>query len=428
MQKANPVHEKEKFDAVRPFVVMAKPVGSACNMRCSYCYYLQTEGSNPVGRMSEETLERFIGNYIASSKGPVVSFTWHGGEPTLAGLDFYREAVVLQKKLLPEGWECWNNLQTNALALDEAWCSFLQQEHFDVSLSIDGDRENHDLHRRDVLQQDTYERVASAVRMLQRYGIEPDLLCTVTSEASKNGRRIYRALRDFHTGWIQFIPIVVRRGEEGVTPESVSAASYGQFLKEVFSEWLYHDLDRTEVQLFSEMALVLSGKQANLCWMRKTCGDVPVVEKDGSVFSCDHFVRREFRLGSIRESGLSELMVSPAQIRFGREKRDGLSETCLSCPWLELCNGGCPKDRFLPLPHETVKQYFLCEGLKDFFSYAVPRLKEAMRLSMKGQTRQQIMEELTRQERERFRGLSRNDPCPCGSGKKLKKCCLQYCP
>ena len=416
--------EKER----RPFAVMAKPVGSACNMRCTYCYYLHTEGSNDKGRMSREVLERLIRDAITSSPGPVVSFTWHGGEPTLAGLPFYREAVALQKKMLPAGWECWNNLQTNGLALDKEWCAFLRQEHFDVSLSIDGDRANHDLFRKDTAQRPTYERIAASIRLLQQHGIEADLLCTVTAAASKNGKQIYRALREFQTGWMQFIPIVVRKGETSVTEESVLPEKYGTFLKEVFSEWLFHDLDRTEVQLFSEMALVLSGTPANLCWMREECGDVPVAEKDGSVYSCDHFVKPQYRIGSLQDTSLRDLVDSPAQREFGMRKKTGQPRACRECEWRMFCHGGCPKDRFLPTEGETEKQYFLCEGLKDFFAYAVPRLKEAMRLSALGRSRQQIMEELTLQERARFKGLSRNDPCPCGSGKKLKKCCLKYCP
>ena len=411
----------------KPFVVMAKPVGSACNMCCSYCYYLHTAGSSAGGRMSDKLLERMIRSYVEAAEGPVISFTWHGGEPTLAGLQFYKDAVTLQKKYLPEGWQCWNNLQTNGLALDEQWCEFLSREHFDVSLSLDGDRQNHDRIRRDTAGSATYDRVAQNVSLLKSFGIRPDLLCTVTASAAENGKRIYRALRELDTGWMQFIPIVVRDEGGKVTDVSVSPEAYGAFLKEVFSEWIFHDLDKTEVQLFSEMALVLSGQPANLCWMRETCGDVPVVEKDGSVFSCDHFVRQEYCIGSLLESDFSELMDSPAQNRFRREKKESLPSACRTCPWLALCNGGCPKDRFSDAPGGG-KRYYLCEGLQSFFSYAVPRLKNAMELSSRHIPRNTIMEMLTGQERNRYRGVSRNDPCPCGSGKKFKKCCLKYLP
>ena len=411
-----------------PFVVMAKPVGSACNMRCSYCYYLHAAGSSPVGRMSDETLESLIRDYIQSAPGPVVSFTWHGGEPTLAGLDFYRRAATLQKRYLPEGWQCWNSLQTNGLLLDESWCAFLAEERFDVGLSIDGIAAVHDAFRPDAAGQPTYARTVEAVRLLQRNGIQPDLLCTVTSTASQNGDAVYRALRALGTGWIQFIPIV-RRDEAGqVTPDSVSPEQYGTFLKDVFAAWIFHDLDKAEVQLFSEMALVLSGQEANLCWMRGRCGSVPVIEKDGGVYACDHFVRPEYRIGAIGEDSLATLMTSARQADFGKAKEASLTAACRACPWLSLCNGGCPKDRFARTESGEEGQYYLCAGLRDFFAYAVPLLKEAMRLSTLRKSRQEIMDALVRQERERYRDVSRNDPCPCGSGRKFKSCCQRRCP
>ena len=421
-------HTPSPDAARRPFAVMAKPVGSACNMRCAYCYYLHTAGSSPVGKMSRDTLERFIRAYIRSAPGPVVSFTWHGGEPMLAGLDFYRDAVALQRKYLPEGWECWNNLQTNALALDGAWCGFLAEAHFDVGVSIDGTQAIHDAFRADAAGGKTYARIVEGICLLQRHGVQPDLLCTVTQKTAENGAQVYRALRDLGTGWMQFIPIVCRDEQGQVTEDSVSPGAYGEFLKDVFAQWLFHDLDKTEVQLFSEMALVLSGQEANLCWMRETCGHVPVIEKDGGVYACDHFVRPEYRIGSLLEEDLAALMAGPRQTAFGLRKKAGLTAHCRSCPWLSLCHGGCLKDRFALSPDGEAGQYYLCEGLKAFFAYAVPRLKGAMALSARKKSRQEIMDTLARQEREVYRGVSRNDPCPCGSGRKFKHCCQRRCP
>ncbi|MDR0470079.1 MAG: radical SAM protein, partial [Peptococcaceae bacterium] len=200
-----------------PFVVMAKPVGSRCNLQCGYCYYLGTvyPGQNPrQPRMTDETLERFIRSYIGASAGPLVNFTWHGGEPVLAGLDFYKLAVELQKRYLPDGWTCWNNLQTNGLLLDDDWCAFLAEEHFDVGLSIDGAQWIHDLYRKDHVGGGSYQAAAEAIRRLQAHGVQPDLLCTVTSSSADEPLAVYRALRGLHTGWIQFIPIV-RRDHEG---------------------------------------------------------------------------------------------------------------------------------------------------------------------------------------------------------------------
>jgi len=377
--------------------------------------------------MSRGTLERLIASYIASASGPVVSFTWHGGEPTLAGLDFYRDVVEIQRQYLPEGWECWNSLQTNGLLLDDAWCDFLAEARFDVGLSIDGTRALHDSFRPDAAGNPTWERVRAAAGRLQERGLQPDLLCTVTAETARHGREVYESLRDIGSGWMQFIPIVVREGGD-VTADSVTAELYGRFLRDVFSAWFFHDMGRTEVQLFSETALALSGREPNLCWLRRECGHVPVVEADGSVFACDHFVRPDHRLGSLKDTELGALVSGAMQTAFGAAKRTALTAHCRACPWLEICGGACPKDRLARSPEGEEGQYFLCAGLEAYFSYAVPLLREAMRLSARRTPPQEIMAQLARRERERFRGVSRNDPCPCGSGKKYKSCCLRLVP
>ena len=205
-----------------PFVVMAKPVGSRCNMRCHYCYYLekgQYSAHEKQSRMSFKLLEKLIRQTIEASAGPVVSFTWHGGEPTLAGLDFYKKAVELEKKDLPRGWQVWNNLQTNGLLLSDEWCRFLRENRFDVGLSIDGSQTVHDQNRRDLGGQGTWDRVRRGVERLQKAGIQPDLLCTVNSASLTDPLGVYRALRDFGTGWMQFFHIVVRFPDGAFSPE-----------------------------------------------------------------------------------------------------------------------------------------------------------------------------------------------------------------
>ena len=419
----------------RSFALMVKPVGALCSMRCAYCYYLNTDIDTRTARMDRDLLETMIRSYIDASGGPVVSFTWHGGEPALAGLGFYREAVRLQKKYLPDGWECWNSLQTNGLALDDEWCAFLAENRFDVGISIDGTGPLHDRYRKDASGAGTYTRVYEAVQRLKRYGILPDLLCTVTEETAAQGKEVYRNLKAMETGWMQFIPIVVRDGSGRVSPVSVTPEAYGRFLKEVFFEWVFHDLGKTEVQLFSEMALVLSGNEANLCTMKETCGEVPVVERDGGVYACDHFVNRAHKIGDLTENSLEEITASGKQKAFGDEKRK-LPGECLSCPYRKLCNGGCPKDRFFPREegdetpgaHPDSAPYYLCKGYRYFFDYAVPRLKRVMELSSQRKQNEEIMKILTAEERAALRKLSRNDPCPCGSGLKYKNCCIRYCP
>jgi uncharacterized protein len=413
------------------FVVMAKPVGPLCNMECSYCYYLDTAGLYKPQhrfRMSDALLETYIHQYIEASPGPVVLFIWHGGEPVLAGLDFFRHAVELQKHYLPHGWTCWNNLQTNGTLLDEKWCSFLAEAHFDVGLSIDGTRWLHDTYRKDRRGRGTYERAVAAVRRLQAHDIQPDLLCAVTSKAAKEPINTYRELRSLNTGWIQFIPIVRRTTDGQVTPESVTGEAYGHFLSAVFSEWLYNDVGKVNVQLFAEMSLVYSGGDANLCWMAPTCGRVLIIEHDGSVYACDHFVTGEHRIGDLDSSNLASLVDSPGQRRFGNEKRDRLPLQCRSCRWLLVCNGGCPKDRFALAENGEPGLNFLCSGLRQFFAHAEKPLKKLMELKSRGLSPETIMAELRSEALARWRGVGRNDPCPCGSGRKAKQCCWYLRP
>lgn len=410
----------------KPFVVMAKPVGPACNLACSYCYYLETAHfyTNPHQfRMSDAMLELYIRQYIAASSGPNILFVWHGGEPTLAGLDFYRRAVEVQKKFLPKGWTCWNNLQTNGILLDDEWCSFLGDNHFDVGLSIDGTRWLHDACRKNHQGKGTYEQAASAICHLQSHGIQPDLLCVVTSAIAKEPANVYRALRDFNTGWIQFIPIIRHAQDGQVTQDSVSGEAYGQFLSAVFDEWLYHDFGKLNVQMFAEMLLVWSGGTSNVCWMAPTCGRVLIVEHDGSVYSCDHFVTPEHLIGDIENSTLSELIDSPVQRHFGDDKRDKLPSQCRSCSWLPVCNGGCPKDRFALADNGESELNYLCSGLKQFYAYAEKPLKRVIEYMKQGLNSETILSELRKDLAARWKGIGRNDPCPCGSGRKAKNCC-----
>ncbi len=410
----------------RAFTVMAKPVGSICNMRCSYCYYLGTDSLSltPERRtMPQDLLEKFICQYIEDSTGPVVPFTWHGGEPTLAGIDFFKLVIRLQEKYLPDGWECWNNLQTNGLLLNDEWCTFLAENHFDVGLSIDGSRLVHDKYRFDAAGRGTYDRVAAAADRLLKNGVRPDLLCTVTSDAAERPLEVYRGLRDLNTGWMQFIPIVRWKDDGTVTEDSVTPERYGTFLCDVFDQWLMNDLERTQIQLFAETISVLKGASPGLCWMAPECGRVLIVEKDGSVYSCDHFVDKEHLLGNLSSDRLGELVNLPEQIEFGKSKREKLTSQCRECRWLPMCGGGCLKDRYSLSKDGEPGQYYLCSGLEKFFSHSVPKLRKLLSLQRSGKKSKEIMEEFRAEERARWEGVGRNDPCPCGSGKKAKNCC-----
>jgi uncharacterized protein len=414
-----------------PFVVMAKPVGPVCNLECSYCYYLDTNHFYARPHrflMSDTLLETYICQYISASPGPTVLFVWHGGEPTLAGLDFYRRAVELQKHYLPQGWTCWNNLQTNGILLDDEWCSFLADTQFDVGLSIDGTPWLHDACRKDPQGQGTYERVVAAIHRLQAHGVQPDLLCVVTSAVAKEPISVYRALRDFNTGWIQFIPIVRPTSNGQVTPDSVTGEAYGRFLCTVFDEWVHHDLGRLNVQFFAEMILAWSGVATDVCWMAPTCGRVLIVEHDGGVYSCDHFVTPEHRIGDLETSLLSELVDSPIQRRFGNDKRDRLPAQCRACSWLMVCNGGCPKDRFALAEDGEPGLNYLCSGLRYFFAHTEKPLKKVIERMKQGLSSEAIMAELRAELQVRWSGIGRNDLCPCGSGLKAKNCCWSQRP
>jgi uncharacterized protein len=414
-----------------PFVVMAKPVGPNCNLECSYCYYLETKRHYEAPyqfRMSDAVLETYIRQCIEASPGPTVSFVWHGGEPTLAGLDFYKRALELQKRYLPAKWSCWNNLQTNGTLLNEDWCSFIANEHFDVGISIDGTRWVHDRYRKDLHGKGTYETAVAAVRRLQTYGVQPDLLCTVTSTSAQEPLDIYRALRDLNTGWIQFIPIVRQDSNGQITPDSISSEAYGHFLSVVFDEWIYHDLGKLNVQFFAEMALVWSGGRANPCWMAPICGRVLIVEHDGSVYSCDHFVTPEHRIGNLRTSTLSTLVDSPAQLSFGENKRTGLPGQCRNCRWLAVCNGECPKNRLILADDGSPGLNYLCKGLRFFFTHSERPLKRVIERQKQGIHSKAIMAELRAELVAKWKGVGRNDPCPCGSGLKAKQCCWSQRP
>lgn len=377
-----------------PFSVIAKPVGSRCNMNCAYCYYLDKgKYSQHVkqSRMNFSLLEKLIRQTIEANPGPVVSFTWHGGEPTLAGIEFFQRVVEIEKKYLPKGWEVWNNLQTNGLLLNDEWCKFLRNNHFDVGISIDGNRLTHDKNRKDKGGNTTYNRVKKSIQRLLTYGIQPDLLCTVTSVSLDDPLDIYRALRALDTGWIQFIPVIVPMPNGGIDPISISPKGYGQFLCTVFDEWICHDLGLVDVQLFAETAKVWAGGTAGVCHMAPTCGQVIVVEEDGSIYSCDHFVDNEHRLGNLLSNRIDKTVNSIQQQNFGNSKKNSLTQECLACPWLSCCNGGCPKDRFGMSSDGENGQYYLCQGLKDFFSHADAPLHAAMSLSREGKSTQEIM-------------------------------------
>ncbi len=415
--------------ATEPFVVMAKPVGAVCNLDCEYCYYLP-KASLAVGgpaRMTPDVLEAYVRSMIEAAPGPLVHFVWHGGEPTLAGVDFYRRAVDLQHAALPDGWRCVNSLQTNGTLLDDRWGAFLASERFAVGLSLDGPAHIHDAGRPDRRQRPTHARTMRGLAVLRDHGIEPDVLCTVTARSAAEPLAVYRFFLEQQVRWLQFLPVVERTPGGGTSGRSVPAEALGTFLCTVFDEWVRHDVGAIAVQTFMEGMVAWAGGSPTLCVMAETCGRALALEHDGGVYACDHFVDAGHRLGDVATDGLGALVDSPPQAAFGAAKRDGLTAACLDCPVLRMCRGGCPKDRFGTSPEGEPGHNVLCAGYRAFFEHAEPLLARLDGLARRGRPLATIVDHLRVEEADLeapWRAAGRNDPCPCGSGRKYKHCCL----
>ncbi len=369
--------------ASREFQLFAKPIGALCNLECAYCYYLRSQRPGPSGgppRMPTQLLEEYIVQHIDASPGRLVSFSWHGGEPTLLGLDYFRTIVALQAKHLPPGRRIVNGIQTNGLLIDEGWCRFLAEARFGVGLSLDGPADLHDCYRVARGGQPTHRQVVRAFRLLRRHKVTCDLLCVVHARNVEHPTALYRFFRELGASSIGLLPLVERDETRpgGASARSVPPEAYGRFLCRVFDEWLREDAGRIAVQLFDEASRAARGLEPTLCIFRRRCGDVPVVEHDGDFYSCDHFVTDAHRIGNIRQTSLADLVDSPRQRAFGDEKLDALPRQCRVCDVRAMCNGGCPKDRFARALDGEEGLNYLCPGLKMFFAYSLPRLRDAL--------------------------------------------------
>jgi len=414
--------------AAREFQVFAKPIGSICNLDCHYCYYLKKEHIYPKGesfRMPDDILEEYIVQHIDASPGPVISFSWHGGEPTVLGLDYFRKIVVLQRKHQPPNRRIANGMQTNGTLLDEDWCRFLAAEGFAVGLSLDGPQEMHDRYRVTKDQKPTYEQTMHGYKLLQQHQVLCEILCVVSSNNVQYPMQVYRFFKQINAQYVTFLPVVEPQpdAEGGVNRLTVPADAWGVFLCTIFDEWRDQDIGKVKVQIFEEAARTAFNQEHSLCIFRKTCGDVPVIEHNGDFFSCDHFVDNEHCLGNIQETPLVELLESPAQREFGQAKLDTLPRYCQACDVRDMCNGGCPKNRFLQTPDGEEGLNYLCTGYKHFFTYCQPFVAEVAALWRQQNSEQQMQPA----QASGVRAISkpgRNDPCPCGSGLKYKKCCM----
>jgi uncharacterized protein len=330
--------------------------------------------------MTDETLEDYIVQHIDASPEEVIRFSWHGGEPTLLGLDFFRRIVAFQRMHQPPDRSIVNGVQTNGTLLDDDWCRFFAEEGFAVGLSMDGPPEMHDLHRVTRDGKPTHWRTMRGYKLLQKHGVYTDILCVVNAQNVRFPLKVYRFFKQINAQYITFLPLLEPDGRGGVSQDSVPAEAWGEFLCSVFDEWRDHDIGRVKVQIFEEAARTAFNQEHSLCIFRPTCGDIPVVEHNGDFYACDHFVDDEHRLGNIRETPLVELLESPAQREFGRAKLETLPRYCRECGVKAMCNGGCPRNRFTVTPDGETGLNYLCTGYKRFFAHCQPFVSEVAAL------------------------------------------------
>ncbi len=363
--------------ASRGFQIFVKPAGAACNLSCRYCYYLEKghpEGKGVPAHMPEDLLEFYIVQHIAASPDELIRFSWHGGEPTILGLDYFRLIVDIQRRHSPVGRTIANGLQTNGILLNDEWGRFLAAEGFAVGISLDGPREMHNRHRLKRDGNPTFEETMRGYEILQRFGITNDILCVVGAHNVRHPAEVYDFFKRIGASYVTFLPLVERQpaAPGGVSLDTVPAEAWGEFLCAVFDTWLAEDIGRIKVQIIEEAARTAFNQEHSLCIFRPVCGDIPVIERNGDFYSCDHFVDLEHRLGNIRDTPLVDLIDAPGQRKFGLAKLEKLPRFCQICDVRDMCNGECPKNRFLDAPDGEPGLNYLCPGYKRFFSHARP--------------------------------------------------------
>lgn len=396
--------------------VVVKPVGPACNLRCEYCFYLEKKALFACGddfRMSDAVLSAFIRNYVESQTTPVVEFVWQGGEPTLAGIDFYRRVIELQEPYAGQK-TITNSLQTNGMLLDDEWCAFLKKNNFMVGISLDGPKEIHDRYRRDHAGNGTFDRVMHGLKLLQKHGVDYNVMATVARETARNPLDVYSFFRDAGVKFIQFVPVIERipaaldrelglqlsspaalAHEESnceITSWTVIPEEYGDFLIAVYEEWVSHDVGKLFVMNFEWALNAWIGNPSPVCIHAKQCGRSVVLEHNGDVFACDHYVYPLYLLGNIMSDNLSEMVGKSLQSGFGVAKESALPSRCRECEVLAACQGGCPKQRFQMSPQGEPGLHYLCDGYKKFFVHIRKYLRAMATLLENGLSASLVMQ------------------------------------
>ncbi len=422
------------------FHVLAKPSGAVCNLDCKYCFFLTKERLYPGSpfRMADDVLETYIRQLIEAHRTPEVTISWQGGEPTLMGIDFFKRAIELQEKHKKPGMTVHNTMQTNGVLINDDWGAFLHEHKFLIGLSVDGPRELHDAYRVDKGGHGTFERVMRGLRALKKHQVDFNILTTVHAANADHPLDVYRFFRDeVGTDFIQLIPVVERDNQTGfqegtkVTDRSVTAEQWGRFLIAVFDEWVRRDVGRVYVQMFDVALGNWSGAPPTLCVFSPTCGNALALEHNGDLYACDHYVEPNYLLGNIKDRPMVDLVASPSQRRFGRDKLDTLPGYCRACAVRFACHGGCPKNRFIATPGGEPGLNYLCAGYKAFFTHVDRPMRIMTWLLKKGRAPAEVMRILAEEEATEateakgaalFAGARRNAPCPCGSGRKFKQC------
>lgn len=368
---------------------MAKPVSAVCNLACKYCYYLEKTNLYKDNKskyvMSDSLLEKFIEEYINSQTMPQVLFTWHGGETLMRPLSFYQKVVELQKKYA-NGRIIDNCIQTNGTLLNDEWCEFFHNNHWLVGVSIDGPQDFHDEYRKNKQGKPSFVKVMQGINLLKKHQVEWNAMAVVNDYNADYPLEFYHFFKELECHYIQFTPIVERihlhsdgrhlanvlqKGEK-LADFSVTPEQWGNFLCTLFDEWVKKDVGKYFIQIFDATLANWMGAQPGVCTMAPTCGHAGVIEFNGDVYACDHFVFPEFKLGNIYEKSLIEMMYSDKQSRFGLQKRETLPTLCKTCKYLFACNGECPKNRFLTTENGESGLNYLCKGYYQFFDHVAP--------------------------------------------------------
>lgn len=427
--------------------VMAKPSSSICNLDCSYCFYLEKEklypDQNKNWKMNDETLELYIQQHIEAQPGVEVQFAWQGGEPTLMGIDFFHRVVQLCEKYAGNK-RIKHAFQTNGILLNDTWCNLFKHHDFLIGISIDGPADLHDVYRVNRSKKSTHAKVMEGIQYLKKHNIEFNTLTVVHDLNSQQPERVYQFLKSIGSTYLQFIPLVERKSDNikenpqvlnlvlpgepqaKVTSWSVPSWRYGEFLNSIFDVWVKQDVGRIFVNMFDSTLAAWCGQPSGSCITSETCGHAFALESNGDLYQCDHFVYPEYLLGNIHQISINEMNQSSEAKQFGEDKAKTLNLDCLECEYKFACHGSCPKHRFSISERGFINHNYFCTGYKAFFKHVAPYMRLMAELLQNQQSPMNIMSIIQNHPKLLYAhfDVSKNHPCPCGSGEKFKRCCL----